>query len=85
VYLNYAGYAFFFVGFLCIIIHLILSSNLEVEHQDLLIMKNNYEDFSNNSLRESYNFPKKDNKGDLQNTNNSMNISNIFGNYGMKK
>ncbi len=58
-YSNYAGYLFLLVGGLCLIIHYILASNIDVEHQDLVILKNNYEDFGQNSYRESFNFPNR--------------------------
>jgi hypothetical protein len=56
---NYAGYAILIVGVLCIVIHIVVSGNQNNnENQDILAMKNNYDDFSQASMRESLNFPK---------------------------
>lgn len=69
---NVAGFIFLVVGLLCILMNLIISSNTQNESNDLIILSKNYEDFSNNSLRESLNFPI--NKGVRESYKNSVNI-----------
>jgi hypothetical protein len=74
-YSNIAGILFLIVGGLCLAIHFILASNYDVEHQDLVILKNNYEDFGQNSYRESFNFPNK-----YKDDNNLFSYKDIGGN-----
>jgi len=67
-YSNYAGYIFLVIGFFCLIIHYLISSNIEIENNDLFIQSKNYDDFNSYSNRESLNFPQSKN---LQNKLNS--------------
>lgn len=57
-YSNYAGCIFIGIGILCLIVHYLISSNIEVENNDLFIQSKNYDDFNSFSNRESLNFPK---------------------------
>ncbi len=72
---------------LCLLIHWVLSSNNTSEHQDILAMKNNYDDFSQNSLRESLNFPRKNKESIIQlnSLNVNMTNNNSSYNYAYKK
>ena len=56
-YANYAGYLFLIIGLLCLIMHFLISTNKEVQNNDIFIQSKNYDDFNSNSLRESLNFP----------------------------
>jgi hypothetical protein len=56
------------------LIHLVISSNNGSEHQDIIAMKNNYDDFSTNSLRESLNFP---NNNKLRESKQNHKLQNI--------
>jgi len=59
--LNLAGYGIIFIGILCLYTNSLLAKNIQVEYQDFVVMKDKYQDFSDNSLRESLEFPKRTN------------------------
>ena len=52
-----AGYLLIFIGVICLWIGSILSKNFQVEYQDIVLMKDNYQDYNDNSSRESLFFP----------------------------
>lgn len=54
--MNFGGYAFIAIGIICIWINWILARNIQVDYQDFVVMKDNYQDFGS-SERESLNFP----------------------------
>jgi hypothetical protein len=64
-----AGWAIIITGVICIWLNHILAKNIQVEYQDFVVMKDNYQDFSSNSNRESYTFPF--NKAINNNNNNT--------------
>ena len=55
--LQNAGFAIIITGIICIWLNYVLAKNVQVEYQDFVVMKDNYQDFSSNSNRESYTFP----------------------------
>lgn len=69
-YANYAGFIFIVIGIFCLIIHYLISSNIEVENNDLFIQSKNYDDFNSYSNRESLNFPQSRNPQNKINTTN---------------
>ena len=52
-----AGYSIIIIGIICIWLNYVLAKNVQVEYQDFVVMKDNYQDFSSYSNRESYSFP----------------------------
>ena len=65
--MNWAGYSIIAVGLICIWLNWILAKNIQVDYQDFVVMKDNYQDFTD-SARESLTFPQNKN---LSNNNNN--------------
>ncbi|MCQ2819927.1 MAG: hypothetical protein MJ252_21895 [archaeon] len=62
--MRFAGYLLIFIGIVCIWINSILSKNFQIEYQDFVVMKENYQDYNDYSARESLNFPQ--NQGNVK-------------------
>ena len=72
------------IGILCIYINCLINKDFQIEYQDFEVMKENYQDFSDDSQRESLTFPKLNN--DYNNENNNNNEVNTYINkYDNKK
>lgn len=56
-YLNYSGYIFIGLGIICIWLNWVLAKNVQTEYQDFMVMKDNYQDFSEDSQKNSMTFP----------------------------
>ena len=72
-YLNYGGYLLMVIGLLCLYINWLILKNLKIEYQDFEVMKDNYQDFSEENQRESLAFPKLKND---YNNNKDKNLKN---------
>ena len=84
IYLNYGGYMFLGIGILCIYINCLINKDFQIEYQDFEVMKENYQDFSDDSQRESLTFPKLNNDYNNENNNNNE-VNTCINKYDNKK
>ena len=71
-YLNYGGYMLLGIGVLCIYTNCKIDIDFKLEYQDFEVMKQNYQDFNDDSRRESFVFPKlKKNYTKYENNNDN--------------
>ena len=56
--LNFGGYALIAIGLLCLYINWLIVKNFKLEYQDFEVMKDNYQDFNDESQKDSLTFPK---------------------------
>ena len=70
IYLNYGGYLLILIGILCLYINWLILKNLKIEYQDFEVMKENYQDFTEDNQRESLSFPQL--KNDYNNNDNKI-------------
>ena len=70
IYLNYGGYLLILIGILCLYINWLVLKNLKIEYQDFEVMKDNYQDFTEDNQRESLSFPQL--KNDYNNNDNKI-------------
>ena len=75
--LNFGGYALIIIGLLCLYMNWLIVKNFKLEYQDFEVMKDNYQDFNDESQKDSLTFPKfitnYDNNSNRNSTNNSYN------------
>lgn len=55
--MHFAGISVIIIGGLCLWVNWLLAKNIQVDYQDFVVMKDNYQDFTDTSQRESLNFP----------------------------
>ena len=70
-FLNFGGYALIIIGLLCLYMNWLIVKNFKLEYQDFEVMKDNYQDFNDESQKDSLTFPKF-----ITNYDNSKNNSN---------
>ena len=70
-FLNFGGYALIIIGLLCLYMNWLIVKNFKLEYQDFEVMKDNYQDFNDDSQKDSLTFPKF-----ITNYDNSKNNSN---------
>ena len=70
-FLNFGGYALIIIGLLCLYMNWLIIKNFKLEYQDFEVMKDNYQDFNDESQKDSLTFPKF-----ITNYDNSKNNSN---------
>lgn len=46
---------FLLIGIICLVLHLMINSNSDPDNHDFAVFKDNYEEFSSSSARESLN------------------------------
>ena len=86
-WLNFGGYALIIIGLLCLYMNWLIVKNFKLEYQDFEVMKDNYQDFNDESQKDSLTFPKfitnYDNNSSRNSTNNDYNYNNdkIKNNY----
>ena len=56
--LNIGGYALIIIGLLCLYMYWLIVKNFKLKYQHFEVMKNNYQDFNDDSQRDSLSFPK---------------------------
>ena len=71
--LNFGGYALIIIGLLCLYINWLIVKNFKLEYQDFEVMKDNYQDFNDESQKDSLTFPKFNTNYDSNSTRNSLN------------
>ena len=79
-WLNFGGYALIIIGLLCLYMNWLIVKNFKLEYQDFEVMKDNYQDFNDESQNDSLTFPKfitnYDNNSSRNSTNNDYNYNN---------
>jgi hypothetical protein len=79
-WLNFGGYALIIIGLLCLYMNWLIVKNFKLEYQDFEVMKDNYQDFNDESQKDSLTFPKfitnYDNNSSRNSTNNDYNYNN---------
>ena len=79
-WLNFGGYALIIIGLLCLYMNWLIVKNFKLEYQDFEVMKDNYQDFNDESQKDSLAFPKfitnYDNISSRNSTNNDYNYNN---------
>ena len=79
-WLNFGGYALIIIGLLCLYMNWLIVKNFKLEYQDFEVMKDNYQDFNDESQKDSLSFPKfitnYDNISERNSTNNDDNNNN---------
>jgi hypothetical protein len=73
--MNTAGYATIFIGFVCFWLNWLIARNVQIDYQDFVVMKDNYQDFGD-SQRESLAFPMSNIISNNNNNNINSNSSN---------
>ena len=71
--LNFGGYALIAIGLLCLYINWLIVKNFKLEYQDFEVMKDNYQDFNDESQKDSLTFPKFITNYDNTSERNSIN------------
>ena len=56
--LNIGGYVLIIIGLLCLYMYWLIVKNFKLKYQHFEVMKNNYQDFNDDSQRDSLSFPK---------------------------
>lgn len=78
-WLNFGGYALIIIGLLCLYMNWLIVKNFKLEYQDFEVMKVNYQDFNDESQKDSLTFPKfitnYDNNSSRNSTNNDYNYN----------
>ena len=78
--LNFGGYAIIIIGLLCFYMNWLIVKNFKLEYQDFEVMKDNYQDFNDESQKDSLSFPKfvtnYDNNSNRDSTKNDYNKNN---------
>ena len=78
--LNFGGYGIIIIGLLCFYMNWLIVKNFKLEYQDFEVMKDNYQDFNDESQKDSLSFPKfitnYDNNSNRDSTKNDYNKNN---------
>ena len=80
-FLNFGGYALIIIGLLCLYMNWLIVKNFKLEYQDFEVMKDNYQDFNDESQKDSLTFPKFITNYDNSKNNSNRNSTNYNYNY----
>ena len=84
-FLNFGGYALIIIGLLCLYMNWLIVKNFKLEYQDFEVMKDNYQDFNDESQKDSLTFPKFITNYDNSKNNSNRNSTNYNYNYNNNK
>ena len=84
-FLNFGGYALIIIGLLCLYMNWLIVKNFKLEYQDFEVMKDNYQDFNDETQKDSLTFPKFITNYDNSKNNSNRNSTNYNYNYNNNK